>query len=491
MSYKAVLTVSALFAAVLAVAVLVPSSDVSDAASEKWIVDESNGLNVEYGGGNYLIVVLDTDPGDSMYKVLVDGKELSAKGKRASVNMGEALDTQTSQLVVVSGAGFTFSCTMKYAEFYEIAVSSLDENAGTASGSGEFRSGEEVTVTAIAAEGYTFDGWFVGDSRESNANPYSFTASKDTELVAHFIQTERTISFDTDGGSEVADIVQNIGTDIKAPANPVREGYTFLGWEPALPSVMPSDNLTVKAKWSINSYTITFDSDGGNAIDSITGEYGSAVIAPTDPTKAGYVFSNWYPAIPGTIPSSDITVKAVWAEITPEGEVKVDIVDAGDSFVVPDSDAKTLTISVEEGVTVKVEDSSNLKGATVVSKIEEIAVPASADVGGSAKAYEFTFTADGATYNGKLQMTLPYQAEAGKHPVVYWQNGSSLERMNIVSHNSTSVTFETDHNSVYIVVADSDSDDSGSTFMMYLCILIVIGIALAMLIGGSFYRRKA
>jgi hypothetical protein len=53
---------------------------------------------------------------------------------------------------------------------------------------------------------------------------------------------------------------------------------------------MPAENVTITAKWTINQYTITFDTDGGSGIDPITADYGTEVTAPADPTKKGYTF---------------------------------------------------------------------------------------------------------------------------------------------------------------------------------------------------------
>ena len=75
---------------------------------------------------------------------------------------------------------------------------------------------------------------------------------------------------------------------------------------------MPAENVTVKAQWEINQYTITFDSDGGSAVAPITQDYGTAVTASEVPTKTGYTFKGWNPAVPATMPAENVTVKAQW-----------------------------------------------------------------------------------------------------------------------------------------------------------------------------------
>ena len=108
-------------------------------------------------------------------------------------------------------------------------------------------------------------------------------------------------------------IVQAGETAITAPADPTREGYTFIGWDKAIPATMPAENMTLTAQWRINQYTITFDTDGGSAIAPITQDYGTAITAPAAPTKTGYTFAGWDRTIPNTMPAEDLTLTAHWA----------------------------------------------------------------------------------------------------------------------------------------------------------------------------------
>ena len=108
-------------------------------------------------------------------------------------------------------------------------------------------------------------------------------------------------------------IVQAGETAITAPADPTREGYTFIGWDKAIPATMPAGDMTIKANWTVNQYTISFDTDGGSAIAPITQDYGTDITAPAAPTKTGYTFANWDRAIPTTMPAGDMTITAHWA----------------------------------------------------------------------------------------------------------------------------------------------------------------------------------
>ena len=173
--------------------------------------------------------------------------------------------------------------------------------------------------------GLTFGGWYT-DEDCTDGNEYNFTApvTKGMTLTAKWTANSYTITFDTNGGSAVAPITQDYGTAIAAPANPTREGYTFMGWEPEIPTTMPAEDMTITAKWSINQYTVTFDTDGGSAVAPITQDYGTTITAPADPTRGGYTFIGWDKAIPTTMPAGDMTIKAKWKDSEkPTGEIKI------------------------------------------------------------------------------------------------------------------------------------------------------------------------
>jgi len=98
--------------------------------------------------------------------------------------------------------------------------------------------------------GYTQVGWATVDGGEK---VYGFdavyTQNEPLTLYPVWSPNQYTITFDTAGGSEIAPITQDYGTNITAPADPTREGYTFIGWDREIPTTMPAENITLKAKW--------------------------------------------------------------------------------------------------------------------------------------------------------------------------------------------------------------------------------------------------
>ena len=198
-------------------------------------------------------------------------------------------------------------------------------------GSGEYakqivQKGEKaVKPDDPKVNGLTFGGWYT-DEDCTDGNEYNFTApvTKGMTLTAKWTANSYTIAFNTDGGSKIDPITQDYGTAIAAPANPTREGYTFMGWNPALPATMPAEDMTLTAQWRINRYTVTFDTGGGSAVAPITQDYGTAITAPADPTREGYTFVGWDKAIPATMPAESITITAQWKDSEkPTGEIKI------------------------------------------------------------------------------------------------------------------------------------------------------------------------
>ena len=171
--------------------------------------------------------------------------------------------------------------------------------------------------------GYTQVGWATVDGGEK---VYGFediyTKNEALTLYPVWNTNKYTITFDTNGGSEIAPITQDYGTEITTPDNPTRKGYTFKGWDKEIPEAMPAENMTVKAQWEINQYTIAFDTNGGSEIAPITQDYGTEITAPDNPTRKGYTFKGWDKEIPETMPAENITITARWKDTEkPTGEI--------------------------------------------------------------------------------------------------------------------------------------------------------------------------
>lgn len=143
--------------------------------------------------------------------------------------------------------------------------------------------------------GYTFSGWHL---------PFD-AITTDMTITAQWLINSYTISFDTDGGSDISDIGADFATPLTAPADPTKSGYQFAGWyrDPGLtleyqfPETMPAENLFLYAKWNAitqEQHTVTFESNGGTAIAPQTVVSGSKMSAPSNPSRKNYSFKGWY-----------------------------------------------------------------------------------------------------------------------------------------------------------------------------------------------------
>jgi uncharacterized repeat protein (TIGR02543 family) len=155
--------------------------------------------------------------------------------------------------------------------------------------------GTATEPTAPTREGYTFVGWFDGEGE-----PFDFTTpiTSATSVVAHWEINTYTVSFDSDGGSSVDDQSVDHGGTATEPADPTREGYTFAGWvdgegEPFDFTTPITGATTIVATWDINTYTVSFDTDGGSSVDDQNVDHGSTATEPNAPTREGYTFLGW------------------------------------------------------------------------------------------------------------------------------------------------------------------------------------------------------
>ena len=172
------------------------------------------------------------------------------------------------------------------------------------------------TLTNPTKTGYTFTGW--KQDGEGDAM-MTVTITQGTTGALAYTATwqvnQYTITFDSNGGTAIDAIKQDYGTEVEAPATPTRTGYTFAGWLPEVPATIPAENTTCVAQWTINQYTITFNTAGGSVIAPITQDYATDVVAPANPTRKGYTFAGWDKEIPTTIPAEDVTITATWTPV--------------------------------------------------------------------------------------------------------------------------------------------------------------------------------
>ena len=270
---------------------------------------------------------------------------------------------------------------------------------------------EKGTVTAPALgarEGYTFEGWFNGETR------FDFDApvTDDVTLTAKWSAAEYTISFETGGGTAVSDQTVVHGGKISVPQNPEREGYVFTGWyfngtAWDFEEMTVSGGMTLVAGWKAREYNVKFDPNGGSAVAEQSVVYNGTATMPEQPVREGYVFEGWFSgetqfdfaaAITG-----DVTLTAKWSP----REYSISYVLGGGtnaagnpSGYTVESDTITLGAPTREGYTFAgwydAEENGNLVTQIAAGSKGNITLYAA----WQANSFEVDFVANGGTLDG-------------------------------------------------------------------------------------------
>jgi uncharacterized repeat protein (TIGR02543 family) len=207
---------------------------------------------------------------------------------------------------------------------------SFNSNGGTAIATGDYL-GSITEPTAPTRPGYDFVGWTATDGAETPITfPYAPSGASNITLYAKWTVGTYSVTYDSKGGTEVTDGSFTTGGDFAAPTAPTRAGYTFAGWTatdggstnvsfPYAPGVI--EGITLYAKWTLDTYTVAFNSKGGTAVTNSSFTVLDDVVQPSEPSRAGYTFAGWtatdggsaivsFPYAPSE--TSNITLYAKW-----------------------------------------------------------------------------------------------------------------------------------------------------------------------------------
>ncbi|GAS83707.1 InlB B-repeat-containing protein [Paenibacillus amylolyticus] len=183
--------------------------------------------------------------------------------------------------------------------------------------------------TAPTRTGYRFTSWY-SDAAQTQLFDFANTPiTTNTQLYAGWNINRYTVSFDSNGGTAVANRQIDYGTLMSEPTAPTLTGYTFGGWYTDVAHTQRFEFVSMPitvdtqlyASWTLQSYTVTFDvyqGDHANVPDQ-TIEYGTLITRPTDPVRTGYTFTNWYADAAHTQPfdfqtiiTDSVTLYAGW-----------------------------------------------------------------------------------------------------------------------------------------------------------------------------------
>ena len=203
--------------------------------------------------------------------------------------------------IVVATADATYTAQWT-AITYQIT---FDANGGEGGTVLTVNEGDIPVAPTVTRDGYTFVEW----------TPAIVAATADATYTAVWEEIpvgQTTITFNSAGGSAVSPITGDIGSPVTAPADPTREGYTFMGWSPALPETFPAEDLEVTALWNVNTYYAIFMVDG-EEYAKVPVDFGGVITPPEAPEKEGYIFEGW-DSIPDTMPANDVVINALFTE---------------------------------------------------------------------------------------------------------------------------------------------------------------------------------
>ena len=202
-------------------------------------------------------------------------------------------NTSTCKLIVPHSAYNAYLRHTYWGQFlniisgYAITLHTNNNQWGEVTGDGLYTNDTTITITATPYEGYTFLRWSDGNTD----NPRTLTVTEDITLTAEFaIEGGCLVTFMDWDGTVLSTVSVAPGEAATAPADPTREGYTFIGWDKDFSAV--TDHMTVTAQYQINRYRVRFfDDDTLLKTDSV--EYQSAAVAPANPYHEGYTFTGW------------------------------------------------------------------------------------------------------------------------------------------------------------------------------------------------------
>ena len=175
--------------------------------------------------------------------------------------------------------------------------------------------------------GYTFVGWYTaasGGTEVLDTTKVSITSTQ--TLYAHYSQNTYTVKFDANSGTTSVDSKNVVYDSIYGELpTPTKTGYTFKGWftDKTNGTKITSDTTvkitatqTLYAHWQVNTYIVSFNSNGGDAVSTtVTVTYGSTYGTLPTPSRTGYTFNGWYTATSGgTKITSSSTVSITTAQ---------------------------------------------------------------------------------------------------------------------------------------------------------------------------------
>lgn len=179
-----------------------------------------------------------------------------------------------------------------------------------------------LTENGYTRIGYSFSGWNTdpngsGDAYTDKQNVTNLTMIDDDILTFYAVWSINSynITFNANGGTGGTGPTSMVYNSALTAPVVSRPGYNFYGWSPAVPTAVPAADTTYTAQWSVRVHSIVFDANGGTGGTGGTMAYG-ADLTPPSVTRTGYDFDQWLPSVPATVPDADAVYTARWTPLS-------------------------------------------------------------------------------------------------------------------------------------------------------------------------------
>lgn len=160
-----------------------------------------------------------------------------------------------------------------------------------------------ATITITPTTGYDLIGILENSFTLASASTLTHSANSGVLSVSFPRTTYNQVSYNSNGGTSIASVNVDYGAIVPTPTPPTKTGYTFSGWytNSGLTSAanmgtltMPGSNLTLYAKWTLNTHNVVFNTQFGTTPASQSTAYGSEITPPATLSEEGYTFRGWY-----------------------------------------------------------------------------------------------------------------------------------------------------------------------------------------------------
>ena len=263
------------------------------------------------------------DAGDTMSFELIGEVTDSVEGSDIKTNLEVHYKGADGKSVSVNSADIVTKVTS-----LKNCIITLNSNGGKAINAVTVKEGKGVdSLPATVRDGYTFDGWFTAADGGDKVTAID-KVTNDVMLYAHWTANTYQVTFDAQGGNEIAPMsvrADEVVTDLPTPE---RTDYAFDGWYTKadggkkVTELSTVKDVTLYAHWKLSHYTLTFDSQGGTEVQPITENIETPFTSMPITTKTNYVFTGWYTKPEGGIRVTSVTdgksmkLYAHWSEAT-------------------------------------------------------------------------------------------------------------------------------------------------------------------------------